>query len=193
MENLIQQLQVQLQETLLAFPTGIREFDLIRHLCNRGDNLLQEDPFRDELSLFQTHFLLFHVLYRLQQTLTATKTSRVEISSLHIQLSPYVEPTAMTLETHDPLQEYYLNLDNLKTTSEQDVQDLLESFWKKFAGLERRQAALVILELEDPVSTDDIRQQYRRLAMKHHPDRGGDKIAFQEIAMAGKWLGISGK
>ncbi|NNG14653.1 MAG: DnaJ domain-containing protein, partial [Gammaproteobacteria bacterium] len=38
--------------------------------------------------------------------------------------------------------------------------------------------------LDDPVSDADIKQQYRRLAMQHHPDRGGDDATLQKINAA---------
>jgi len=33
-------------------------------------------------------------------------------------------------------------------------------------------------------SDEDIKKAYKRLAMKHHPDRGGDQVKFQEIQEA---------
>ena len=33
-------------------------------------------------------------------------------------------------------------------------------------------------------SQDDIKKAYRRLAMKHHPDKGGDEHKFKEISVA---------
>lgn len=33
-------------------------------------------------------------------------------------------------------------------------------------------------------SQDDIKKAYRKLAAKHHPDRGGDTATFQSIAQA---------
>ena len=43
---------------------------------------------------------------------------------------------------------------------------------------------LATLELKPPVSAQQIRQQYRRLAMQHHPDRGGDSVKFRQISAA---------
>lgn len=40
------------------------------------------------------------------------------------------------------------------------------------------------LDLQENASDDDIRQAYKRLAMQHHPDRGGDQSRFQEIQEA---------
>lgn len=38
-----------------------------------------------------------------------------------------------------------------------------------------------ILGLEPGASDDDVKKAYRRLAMKHHPDRGGDEAEFKRI------------
>jgi len=37
------------------------------------------------------------------------------------------------------------------------------------------------LEVPKDALDDDIKRSYRKLSMKHHPDRGGDKKKFQEI------------
>ena len=42
-------------------------------------------------------------------------------------------------------------------------------------------------------SEDDIKQAYRKLAMKHHPDRGGDQTQFQKIQEAYATLSDPGK
>jgi hypothetical protein len=42
----------------------------------------------------------------------------------------------------------------------------------------------VVLELPGPCSAADVRRAYRRLALKHHPDRGGTDAAFNEITQA---------
>lgn len=40
------------------------------------------------------------------------------------------------------------------------------------------------LELSTDCTADDIKQQYRILAMKHHPDHGGEVEKFQRIKLA---------
>ena len=49
-----------------------------------------------------------------------------------------------------------------------------------------------ILGLPDSASADEIKATYRRLAMKHHPDRGGDNATFQAISEAYRELENSG-
>lgn len=40
------------------------------------------------------------------------------------------------------------------------------------------------LTVDKTASQDDIKKAYRKLAAKHHPDRGGDTATFQSIAQA---------
>lgn len=45
------------------------------------------------------------------------------------------------------------------------------------------------LEISEDASSDDIKKAYRKLASKHHPDKGGDTAKFQEIQKAYEILG----
>jgi len=50
-----------------------------------------------------------------------------------------------------------------------------------------------ILGVPKGASEDEIKKAYRKLAMQHHPDRGGDQAQFQKIQEAYNTLGDSGK
>jgi DnaJ-class molecular chaperone len=50
-----------------------------------------------------------------------------------------------------------------------------------------------ILGVPKGASEADIKKAYRSLAMKHHPDRGGDQAQFQKIQEAYATLGDTGK
>lgn len=173
-----------LQEVILQIlrqtPNGISEFDLIKILQNNGADGFHAEALRQNLSMYQCHFILFHCLYALQTRLRGDAQD-IDIHCLKITLLPY-SPTNSTLPTtHDPLREYYLDLSNVETTTETDVADLLNSFWTRFLRNDQRTNALSILGLQDPVSHEEIRKRYKKLVMEHHPDRGGEKEKLQAI------------
>ncbi len=41
-----------------------------------------------------------------------------------------------------------------------------------------------LLQVEKTATMDEIRKSFRKLALKNHPDRGGDKEKFQELQNA---------
>ena len=50
-----------------------------------------------------------------------------------------------------------------------------------------------ILGVNKGASEEEIKKAYRKLAMKHHPDRGGDQTQFQRIQEAYETLGDAGR
>ncbi len=173
-----------LLEVLQLHPEGLREYDLLQHL--RSDERVDLDGSRldDSHDLFRTHFLLFHHLHRLRDQLRANGRGDIEIHTLSIRLHPLMENRAQALARPDPLRTYYLDLNNLEGTTREDVVKLLTAFWSRFGRYDRRHEALAILEMPDDADIDSIRKQYRRLAMRHHPDRGGDAGRLQAINAA---------
>ena len=164
-----------LLEVLRHHPAGLSEYELIQALDDFGQPGFDTSTLRENLSLFQTHFFLFHSLYRLRDRLWENKEARLDINALCIQLLPVSDITGVEISEHDPLREYYLNLDNLENTSSDDVARLLAQFWAGFVSNDERREALKELELQDPVDWATIKDQHRRLVMEHHPDRGGDE------------------
>jgi len=173
-----------LLEVLKSQPMGISEYDLMQWLKEAGHEQFKNIMFSNRLSLFQSHFILFHSLYRLKVKLWEEKSAGLDINTLKIILLPVSEFADTAIDHQDPLMDYYLDINNLKNTTDKDVADLLEKFWRTLNDVERRSVALIELELEEPVSYGEIKQQHRRLVMKHHPDRGGDKEKLQTINAA---------
>ena len=172
LEPLIASLVAALRDILPHRDGGVREYQLIRELRDARLPGFPDAPLSDPLVLFQSHFLLRHALYRLRDEHLESATALLEMDALEICLKPY-HPGSAELIAHDPLRGYYDDLSHLETTDPQEVEQLLASFWQQLAGAERRAAALQVLGLEEPVSFSLVQQQYRRLAMRHHPDRGG--------------------
>lgn len=173
-----------LLEILQLHPEGLSEYELLQRL--RSDERIDFEQNRpdDSHDLFRTHFLLFHHLYQLRAMLRAEQTADLDIHTLTVRLQPWIEPTLQALAQPDPLSVYYLDLDNLTGTTREDVEDLLGRFWVRYGRYDRRAEALAVLELPVEADIEAIRLQYRRLAMQHHPDRGGDQARLQAINAA---------
>ncbi len=166
---------------------GMSEFELIQKLrLNKTANFIAAE-FSDNLALFQSHFLLFHHLYHLQSQLWSEQQGNLEISPLKIRLSLY-RKGENHLQRHDPLRDYYLEPDNLNNTTAEDIDNMLDDFWRRYLSPAERESALRVLGLQDPVDDKTIKLSYRKLAMEHHPDRGGDKERLQSINEAIRFL-----
>lgn len=170
-------------------PAGLSEYELLRRLGPRSDaEGLSTGDLRDAMGLFRVHFTLFHCLYHIREMLVP-EGQDLTINCLRIALTPAPQSGGQALGVHDPLADYYLDLANLDTMDAAQVEALLGDFWRMFQRHSRRDEALGVLGLEGPVSDAQIKAQYRRLAMRHHPDRGGDPQTLQQINEAMSVLG----
>lgn len=162
---------------LQAHPAGIGEFGLLRHLAEAFPDSVFAVPgaLRDPLSLFQLHFLLFHGLYRLSDALLDSRRE-LSIEALCIRLQPrQVKEPGMQI--NDPLRNYYLDWNQWLKTNADDVTRLLDDFWRgrhQPVTEAQIQWARGILGVPEEVGMATIKRCYRRLMMRHHPDRGGD-------------------
>ncbi len=41
-----------------------------------------------------------------------------------------------------------------------------------------------VLELDENATAEDIKKQYKKIALKSHPDKGGDQNKFAQISLA---------
>jgi len=166
-------------------PEGITEFQIIKSLDEHiGFENIADDY---QLAIFQKHFLVMNALYQLQQQLMEEEQIFLDISPLKIHfITGDIQSNNQQLaETaNERLSEYYLDWSNLKDTNKQDVEKLLEKFWKLYTNTDNRLAALATLELEENADCEMIISRYRELAAIHHPDKGGDAATFIRIRQA---------
>jgi DnaJ-domain-containing protein 1 len=167
-------------DILRAKPNGLSEYELLQELA-RADPQEFCVNFHDSLALFRAHFLLFHALYALRECLWHEHQGHLEISPMEIVLREYHASESETLAVADPLRDYYMDFGNLEKMGIGELDDILGRFWARLQASGQRHLALQVLELQEPVDYETIRSQYRRLAMRHHPDRGGDKERLQQI------------
>lgn len=178
-----------LQRVLQSNPAGLSEYQLIQQLKQLQQPLFIGANLSDVLSLFRTHFLLFHGLYRLRDTLRAAEQD-LQINPLLIQLLPAPASYAATtqaLNLNDPLRAYYLDLNNLTATDRAAVEQLLNNTRNQLDPPDAVLEALAELGIEQPLhslSSKDLRSHYRQLVSRHHPDRGGSTERLQHINRA---------
>lgn len=175
---------------------GMSEFDIITLLKNEPYCLLSANALSDSLLLFQTHFVLFHALYQLRNKWRSQAIGELEISATNIQLHAvdHKGDTHSSIDTKDPLADYYLDWQNLANTDEAGVEEMLSNFWLKMAGYDAFQsidekaviAAKTTLELplNSNISLEQLKQQYRKMQHYHHPDKGGNVEHSQQIVQA---------
>jgi DnaJ-domain-containing protein 1 len=91
--------------------------------------------------------------------------------------------------TQDTLRTYYLDWTNLRDTDQSQVEALLDSFWLAFSGMPSQvqdnnmtqQRASDLLNLTTPYSSQQLKQQYRKMLHKHHPDKGGSNAQTVQL------------
>ena len=180
-DDALGQFQIALLALLERHPNGVSEYELFNQLSALNFPDYHESARRPALGLFRAHFALFHALYRLRDRLWDERRGQLEIHTLCIQLSPYSAQHSDLPSRRDSLRDYYLDTRHLEDTTTGDVEQLLGKFWRRFGP---REQALGVLGLNDPVDDVTIKHTWRRLAMQHHPDRGGSEQRLQEINAA---------
>lgn len=145
-------------------------------------------------ALFKRNFLLMNALFQLQEILLPNQW--LQVQAMDIQLLQQL-PTEhrLILEQDNALRSYYLDWTNFETSSE-EIETMLGFFWKRYhACLGKpeqvldKSAALHIFELDSCASKQDIRRQWRKLALKWHPDRSsGNALKFRQVCEAWQTL-----
>ena len=182
-------LEQALLEILDYYPQGLSEFQVFKLLQDPPYHLFDKNCLSDPLLLFQSHFVLFHALYRLRAFFLLNKQADIHISASLIQRLPY-HANAEGLVTVNKLEEYYLDWNNFSQTNEQDVEALLDTFWRKMLGNvsinvnpKDVTAAYVAVDLPFDSELALVKSRYHKLQHMHHPDKGGDHHQAQEIEL----------
>ena len=181
-------LQPILHDILLSHSEGLSEYELFNQLKAPPYELFSTEALRDPLSLFQSHFILFNALYQLQDTCLLNQSGLMQIHCSCIRLNPW-NAGQNGLMAQDKLRAYYLDWTNLSGTDQVQVEAMLDSFWSAFSGMESQgqdnsmpqQQALALLELTQPYSSQQLKQQYRKMLHKHHPDKGGNNAQTVQL------------
>lgn len=174
-----------LLQQLRQHPQGLSEYQLLCQLREQRWPVFAEADLREPLSLFQTHFILFNALYRLDDQL-AELGLQVEIRPLCIRLLPRTSGQPGLMK-NDPLRSYYLDLQHLADTSCAQVQALLDGSLARIHGQDERAQALACLGFEADQPEPDagqVRLRFRQLVSRYHPDRGGSTGRLQQINQA---------
>lgn len=187
------QLVQDLLQLIQSEPNGMPEHQLLKQLTELGYQGFA--PSLDPLELFQAHFLLFHLLYRLAPDWREQGLGELQIDCLAIQFKPLKLIGDHALSKADPLQSYYLDYRHFCETQTEDVVQMLDNFWNQFGRTEalpkhELEQAMRHLDIEStqPLSLALVNIQYRKLSRIHHPDKGGDNQTFQQISQAAETL-----
>ncbi|AJQ95237.1 DNA-J related domain-containing protein [Gynuella sunshinyii] len=178
-------LLVAIETTLRAHPSGMKEIELINYLDTEFEGVFPKKNLADSLILFQTHFILFNALYQLQDILWLNQNGHLIIGPIDICLYPFnstLHLQAMTDFNH--AKEYYLDFSNFNSTSRENVDDLIKSFWRNAKAHWAGEDAFKVLGLSYPCNWEDIKQRFRSLANQHHPDKGGDAEKLKPVLEA---------
>ncbi len=170
-------------DTCLNQQNPIGEHALITHCQHAGIEPFNQLSLKHSRELFCAHFLIKHALYTLQNRYYAEQRYHLHISATAIERRPFQAGMEALVE-EDRVKHYYLNLDHYFETSEEEVNAMLNNFWRRFLAQDERSEALATLGLDGSADYAAIKKRYRELAQSQHPDKGGDAQSFQKITAA---------
>ncbi|KMT65347.1 DNA-J related domain-containing protein [Catenovulum maritimum] len=175
-------------DEILTDETNILESEIFSKLKQPPYQLIKPFAQDNQFLLFQQHFILYNALYKLRDIWFNQNKAHIEIGLARVSISKQIT-NSEALTKLDTLRSYYLNWDNLLNTDEAQVETLLDNFWqqisiKPLVDKSDVEKAFVILEINSDANANEIKQAYKGLCLKHHPDRGGDQTKITEINWA---------
>ena len=186
---MVHRLQNPLKAEILSFlhqnPKGTTEYEIIKLLEEKlyFSDLADEE----ELALFQKHFITMNALYQLQISMWESDRVYLDITSVRVSIiESYADTSSGASELVEcaAVREYYLDWDNYKNTDQEEVLRMLNGFWEMFYNQDKVYSAYEALDLCQSEPFDVVKKQYRKLAVKFHPDKGGDKADFIALRKA---------
>ncbi|MEZ4527274.1 MAG: DNA-J related domain-containing protein [Desulfobacterales bacterium] len=154
------------------------------------------------LMLYRSHFLLFHLLYRLQEDFYS-EGKYLFIHFMRIFLTDYPEPgmcrfydehTGIFCKArcgrqenycafHLPKMEnyaldelsakyFYLDTENFWRLDEKSAGAFMEGAWEMLNHYEDYEKSLQVLGICGTPDREEVKRKFRELAKKHHPDKG---------------------
>lgn len=188
LEQHIQHMLVAVEHELRTSLQGTDELNLIKKLQRPPWGLIGQLDFHDTGQLYPVHFLLFHVLYRLQDTLVKGG-EKLHISPLRIAIERQdVVAGSGVPGARDNLRDFYLDLSQYEMPKE-TIDRMMNNFWSGYrhsgpARPEILEAAGTLGFEAIPESFQTVKQAFRRAVMQAHPDRGGDTETIQTLNQA---------
>jgi len=189
--------QRQLRDYLCALLDPCYESTLLREVFPEME-ILQTDP----LLLYQNHFLLFHVLYRLQDEFYRAG-QYLFVHFMRTQVVPYPEEGlcrffddawgrfCATPCQSEPLycdfhrnmigetaldelsvKHFYLDAQNFYKLDADTAQAFIQGTWELLTHYEAYQRSFDILGIPETSNLNVIKRRFKHLAKQYHPDRG---------------------
>lgn len=186
LETLVGRIMDAAEALLRTHPEGMSELVMLRTLQAPPWQLFETIDFSSPTALYPVHFLLFHSLYRRRESLAEESRETIDIHALSIRLRALDVAGEQQTGQHDALHAFYRDPAN-HDLAEGTINRMLDDFWQGItrpADDELAQACRTLAIDTPPSDLGTARAAFRRLAMHHHPDRGGSNEQLQALNRA---------
>jgi len=191
---MVNPLIIPILEHLRAQNSSCSLIDLV-NLC-QPDFLELIEPNADvQIVIFQKNFFVMNALYQIQGDIQSEGFLLI-IFPMEISLVPnYVSANVDSdddkdehknaLTTRDSaLADYYLDWSNLSSVTIEEIELLFANFWQRFRAVDKVDAALSTLGINQEADWLKIREAYQKKIITSHPDKGGSAEDFIEVRKA---------